>query len=314
MTTYGRLGKTASSALMFATLGCWVTSFCAAQATPIESSEQQPTGLARRTETSGLDPGLSPSTETGLVNSPVEIAFPGTEAEITTELAVSATRELEMITPTDSLIKSEKIVEETNVQDLAQALPEMDEASDPTVADPLFVDPLEAVEESDPMGQVTSVSQLRDVSPGDWAYEALRSLVERYGCIAGYPDGTFRGNRAMTRYEFAAGVNACMQQIERLIAGRSEFPTGELETLQRLVQEFEAEIATLGARVDNLEGRTAFLEDNQFSTTTKLFGQAIFGVQGRSEDNDFILENNQFTDQDTNVTLINNVQLSLLPN
>jgi len=311
MTTYGRLGKTASSALMFATLGCWVTSFCAAQATPIESSEQQPTGLARRTETSGLDPGLSPSTETGLVNSPVEIAFPGTEAEITTELAVSATRELEMITPTDSLIKSEKIVEETNVQDLAQALPEMDEASDPTVADPLFVDPLEAVEESDPMGQVTSVSQLRDVSPGDWAYEALRSLVERYGCIAGYPDGTFRGNRAMTRYEFAAGVNACMQQIERLIAGRSEFPTGELETLQRLVQEFEAEIATLGARVDNLEGRTAFLEDNQFSTTTKLFGQAIFGVQGRSEDNDFILENNQFTDQDTNVTLINNVQLSL---
>ncbi|HBB32401.1 MAG TPA: hypothetical protein DC064_11540, partial [Cyanobacteria bacterium UBA9273] len=44
--------------------------------------------------------------------------------------------------------------------------------------------------------------------PGDWAYEALRSLVERYGCIAGYPDGTFRGNRAMTRYEFAAGLNA----------------------------------------------------------------------------------------------------------
>jgi len=311
MTTYRRLGKTASSALMFATLGCWVSSFCAAQATPVESSEQQPTDLARLTEMSGVDPGMSPSTETGLVNSPVEIAFPGTEAEITTELAVSATRELEMITPTESLIKSEEIVEETKVQDLAQALPEMEDSSDPPVPDPLFVDPLEAVEESDPMGQVTSVSQLRDVSPGDWAYEALRSLVERYGCIAGYPDGTFRGNRAMTRYEFAAGLNACMQQIERLIAGRSEFPTGDLETLRRLVLEFEAEIATLGARVDNLEGRVAFLEDNQFSTTTKLFGQAIFGVQGRSEDNDFELAGNQFTDQDTNVTLINNVQLSL---
>ncbi|MEQ8468412.1 iron uptake porin [Coleofasciculus sp. E1-EBD-02] len=313
MTTYGRLGKTASSALIFATLGCWVTSFSAAQATPVESSEQQPTDLARLTETSGVDPGLFLSTETGRLNSPVETATPVTEAEITTELAVSATSEVGMITSMDSLIESEDTFVETQVQDLAQALPEMEDSSDPTVPDPdpLFVDPLEAVEESDPMGQVTSVSQLRDVSPGDWAYEALRSLVERYGCIAGYPDGTFRGNRAMTRYEFAAGLNACMQQIERLIAGRSEFPTGDLETLQRLVLEFEAEIATLGARVDNLEGRTALLEDNQFSTTTKLFGQAIFGVQGRSEDNDFILENNQFTDQDTNVTLINNVQLSL---
>jgi hypothetical protein len=58
------------------------------------------------------------------------------------------------------------------------------------------------------MGQVTSVTQLSDVQPTDWAYEALRSLVERYGCIAGYPGGTFRGNRSMSRYEFAAGLNA----------------------------------------------------------------------------------------------------------
>ena len=55
-------------------------------------------------------------------------------------------------------------------------------------------------------GQVTSVSQLKDVQPTDWAFEALRSLVERYGVIAGYPDGTFRGNRAMTRYEFAVAL------------------------------------------------------------------------------------------------------------
>ncbi|HEY9606390.1 MAG TPA: iron uptake porin, partial [Allocoleopsis sp.] len=73
-------------------------------------------------------------------------------------------------------------------------------------------------QEPDNLSQVTNVSQLRDVQPGDWAYEALRSLVERYGCIAGYPDGTFRGNRAMTRYEFAAGLNACLTQIEKLIA------------------------------------------------------------------------------------------------
>lgn len=127
--------------------------------------------------------------------------------------------------------------------------------------------------------QVTNVSQLRDVSPGDWAFEALRSLVERYGCIAGYPDGTYRGNRPTTRYEFAAGLNACLNQIERLIVESGEsFDRSDLETLQRLAQEFEAELATLGTRVDNLEGRVAFLEDNQFSTTTKLAGEAIFAL------------------------------------
>lgn len=42
------------------------------------------------------------------------------------------------------------------------------------------------------IAQVTSVSQLSDVQPTDWVFQALQSLVERYGCIAGYPDGTFR--------------------------------------------------------------------------------------------------------------------------
>ena len=48
--------------------------------------------------------------------------------------------------------------------------------------------PIDNYQYIEPQAQVTSVSQLRDVSPTDWAYEALRSLVERYGCIVGYPD------------------------------------------------------------------------------------------------------------------------------
>src|ERR687885_2827242 len=110
------------------------------------------------------------------------------------------------------------------------------------------------------LDQVTNVSQLSDVRPTDWAYEALRSLVERYGCIAGYPDGTFRGNRAMTRYEFAAGLNSCLQQIEQLITGNTgNFARREdLETLQRLVQDFQPELTAIGARVDKLEERVAF--------------------------------------------------------
>ena len=129
-------------------------------------------------------------------------------------------------------------------------------------------------------GQVTSVSQLSDVRPTDWAFQALQSLVERYGCIAGYPDGTFRGNRAMTRYEFAAGLNACLDKVSELIrGGTGNFATrDDLAALQRLQEEFAAELATLRGRVDALEARTAELEANQFSTTTKLTGEAIFAL------------------------------------
>ncbi|PSO49545.1 MAG: hypothetical protein BRC33_06560 [Cyanobacteria bacterium SW_9_44_58] len=143
--------------------------------------------------------------------------------------------------------------------------------------------------EGNSLNQVNSVFQLRDVSPDDWAFEALRNLVERYGCIAGYPDGTFRGDRAMTRYEFAAGLNACLQQIERLIADqKSKVSQEDLATLQRLTEEFEAELSTLGTRVDNLEGRVAVLEDNQFSTTTKLSAEVVFAFTDtfRSENDD----------------------------
>ena len=128
------------------------------------------------------------------------------------------------------------------------------------------------------IGQVTNVNQLRDVSPTDWAYEALRSLVDRYGCISGFPNQTYRGNQDLTRYEFAAGLNSCLNQIERLIASKESVAQQDLETIQRLSQEFEAELATLGGRVDELESRTAFLEDNQFSTTTQLQGEVVFNL------------------------------------
>jgi hypothetical protein len=128
------------------------------------------------------------------------------------------------------------------------------------------------------MSQVTNVNQLRDVAPTDWAYEALRSLVDRYGCISGFPNQTFRGSQALSRYEFAAGLNSCLNQIERLIASSESVVREDVDTINRLAQEFEAELATIGGRIDNIESRTAFLEDHQFSTTTKLKGEAIFAV------------------------------------
>jgi BMFP domain-containing protein YqiC len=140
---------------------------------------------------------------------------------------------------------------------------------------------------STPVGQVTSVSQLSDVQPTDWAFQALQSLVERYGCIAGYPDGTYRGNRAMTRYEFAAGLNACLNRVNELIASATSdlVRKEDLATLQRLQEEFAAELATLRGRVDALEARTAELEANQFSTTTKLAGEVIFSPAAIVGDN-----------------------------
>ena len=110
--------------------------------------------------------------------------------------------------------------------------------------------------------QVTSVTQFSDVYPTDWAYQALANLVETYGCVAGYPNGTFRGNRAMTRYEAAALLNACLDRI-----------TEVTDELRRLLKEFETELAILKGRVDGLEARVGELEATQFSTTTKLSGK-----------------------------------------
>lgn len=99
--------------------------------------------------------------------------------------------------------------------------------------------------------QVISVSQFTDVKPTDWAFQALRSLVERYGCIVGYPDKTFRGNRALTRYEFAAGLNACLDKIQELIAAATAdfLKKDDLEVVKRLQEEFATELAALRGRV-----------------------------------------------------------------
>ena len=152
------------------------------------------------------------------------------------------------------------------------------------------------------LAQVTSVSQLSDVQPTDWAFQALQSLVERYGCIAGYPDGTYRGNRALTRYEFAAGLNACLDRVNELIATATAdlVRREDLATLQRLQEEFSAELATLRGRVDAVEARTAELEANQFSTTTKLTGEVVAAVSDAFGDT---AVDGRDLDVDTNTTL-----------
>ncbi|MGD1910238.1 MAG: iron uptake porin [Rivularia sp. (in: cyanobacteria)] len=173
----------------------------------------------------------------------------------------------------------------------------------------------EPPQEENPMSQITSVSQFSDIQPTDWAFQALQSLVERYGCIAGYPNSTFRGNRAITRYEFAAGLNACLDRINELtkIATANQLNQEDLATLQRLQSEFSPELATLRGRIDALETSTAQLEANQFSNTTKLKGEVIFNVANTFGDGKADSDNNPNNDLDleSNTTFSNRLRLNL---
>ncbi|MFN6477515.1 iron uptake porin [Nostoc sp. DedQUE07] len=172
---------------------------------------------------------------------------------------------------------------------------------------------LSETQESNDMSQVTSVSQFSDVQPTDWAFQALQSLVERYGCIAGYPNSTYRGNRALTRYEFAAGLNACLDRVNELIATATAdlVSKQDLATLQRLQEEYSAELATLRGRVDGLEARTSELEANQFSTTTKLVGEAIFAVSDVFGDSRAARGGAPTQDLNYNTTFSDRVRLNL---
>jgi hypothetical protein len=116
---------------------------------------------------------------------------------------------------------------------------------------------------------VTSVNQFSDVQPTDWAYQALSNLVEKYGCVAGYPNGTFKGGNAMTRYEAAALLNACLDRV-----------TETTDELQKLLNEFDSELTVLTSRVDGLESKVGQLQAQQFSTTTKLRGEVSMIIGG----------------------------------
>ena len=168
----------------------------------------------------------------------------------------------------------------------------------------------------DVIGQnVTSVSQLSDVRPTDWAFTALQSLVERYGCIAGYPDRTFRGKQSTSRYEFAAGVNACLDKINEIISAGLADKVGkeDLAILQKLQAEFAAELVILRGRVDALDSKTAKLEAQQFSITTKLEGQVITAVSASGSGSDFLLTPNGTLTTNSgkaNPTVISRVRLN----
>ena len=95
------------------------------------------------------------------------------------------------------------------------------------------------------MAQVTSVSQLSDVQPTEWSYQAISNLISRYGCVAGYPNGTFKPGQPATRAELAALVNACIDRI-------SEYQNAEDARLAAALKEQAAKWNATEAKVDAL--------------------------------------------------------------
>ncbi|MGV0105405.1 S-layer protein [Nostoc sp. DSM 114160] len=260
------------------------------------------------------------------VVSPAEITPPEfVQPDITTSSAIKNKYENILRKSRDKIqfISSPNLPELKNTQPVTEVVQNQESTEE-------FSQSLHPPDSDNPMSQVTSVSQLQDVQPSDWAFGALQSLVERYGCIAGYTDGTYLGNRSISRYEFAAGLNACLEKIndampaavtERSRSAGYAYPNNKINTvnhedlilLQRLQGEFKAELQQLQQRVEVVEKQTSELQGNRFSTTTRLFGQAIFSVQGTNSSDVDLFPRDGVPERQgkTNLTFTSSAQLTL---
>jgi Carbohydrate-selective porin, OprB family len=125
------------------------------------------------------------------------------------------------------------------------------------------------------------------VKPGDWQYTALQNIATKYGCNANL------NNKPVSQIEFARGLNTCLSKVEPMLAQQQPgvVPPGgmvnpnavtreDLAVLERLTQEYRAQLAEIDGRLVATGKKVAQLQANQFSTTTKLKGEAVFNVTG----------------------------------
>jgi hypothetical protein len=139
-----------------------------------------------------------------------------------------------------------------------------------------------------PAQAITSVEELRDVDSSSWAYQALSDLVEKYDVIEGYPNYTFKGNKAPSRYELAAALNAVIKAVGKDLAriGAEKANKSDLATLAKLQEEFASELSALNVRTTALEKRATAIEsknaeqDNRLDLLerTQLHGDFTFGT------------------------------------
>ena len=130
-----------------------------------------------------------------------------------------------------------------------------------------------------------------DVSTDDWAYQAVSDLSDQ-GVVEGYPDGTFKGERNMTRYELA-------QIIARLMAKEDQLNAEQQATLDKLAGEYADELANLGVRVSNLEkkvgniawsgdARMRYINKAEKGIADKWDGRLRLNVKGQVNDDTYV--------------------------
>lgn len=127
-----------------------------------------------------------------------------------------------------------------------------------------------------------AVNDLDDVPPEHWAYRAVQNLSAHHPILKGEADGRFGGSRPLSRYEFALGLRAFLQQVDELVAeSKSErVSREEFNTLEQLRLSFATELSVLKGRVRSLENQAKRLEGEQFSITAKLAGNIVMAVNG----------------------------------
>lgn len=128
-----------------------------------------------------------------------------------------------------------------------------------------------------------------DVTPDDWAYQAVSDLSDQ-GVVEGYPDGTFKGERNVTRYEIA-------QIVARLMAKEDQLNGEQQATLNKLAGEYADELATLGVRVSNLEkkvgniywsGDARMRYQDKAMAADKWDGRMRINVKGQVNDSTYV--------------------------
>ncbi len=113
------------------------------------------------------------------------------------------------------------------------------------------------------------VSELTDVVGNEWAYNALKELVNNpCHILVGYPDRTFRGQKSATRFELAAALYKYEQCIVERLNQKAD--KADLEKFAALLEEFRGELAKLKARVDDLERRMKLVEDKNLEQDMRL--------------------------------------------
>lgn len=114
-----------------------------------------------------------------------------------------------------------------------------------------------------------------EILPDNWRYQALMTLIKRYGCVVG---SEFSTHQALSRSQFAVGLNACIDRANEVIAATTSdgMKKEDVEMLQKLEQEFVPELQILRGLIAQVDMTTA--ERQQFSTTGDLRSQVVFAM------------------------------------